>query len=218
MIVWTPESLRVFEDDIMDCYLAGQIRAPVHLSGGDGCEEALIGIFQDIRPQDWVCSTHRSHYHALLKGIPPEQVKAEILAGHSIHLNFKEYNFITSAIVGGILPIALGLALAIKRKGEDRRVWVFVGDMCARMGVFYECHVYARNFDLPLNMVVENNGMSTNTPTEKAWGEKPIMPFGMRDYGELFVIEQWLQGQLAGFFYQRRFPHIGVGTHIQFMS
>ena len=92
-----------FEKEIAELFEAGKIRAPVHLHGGN--EEQLIEIFKQIKPEDWVCSTHRSHYHALLKGIPREYVKRAILAGQSITLNFAEYRFFTSAIVGGILPI-----------------------------------------------------------------------------------------------------------------
>lgn len=215
---WTPEKLRAFEDDIKETYLSGVIHGPIHLSGGEGCEEPLLEIFQEVRPTDWVCSTHRSHYHALLKGVPPEKVKAEILAGHSIHLNFKEHNFITSAIVGGIIPIALGLALAIKRKGEDRKVWCFLGDMAARMGIAYEAINYARNFDLPLNVVIEENGFSTNTPTWEAWGFKAITPRGMLPQGEIITLEEWDKGKVVIFLYERRFPHVGCGQWVQFMS
>ena len=103
-----------FEEEIKNIFLEGKIRGPVHLSRGN--ENPLIRIFQQIKKEDWVFSTHRSHYHALLKGIEPEWIRNEILAGRSICLNNKEFNFLTSAIVGGTLPIALGLAMAIKRK------------------------------------------------------------------------------------------------------
>ncbi|KKL62895.1 hypothetical protein LCGC14_2180590, partial [marine sediment metagenome] len=104
------EELIAFERDIADCFERGEIRAPVHLHGGN--EEQLRALFCHINPSDWVFSTHRSHYHALLKGVPPELVKAEILKGNSISLQFPEYHFFTSAIVGGILPIALGVAMS----------------------------------------------------------------------------------------------------------
>jgi TPP-dependent pyruvate/acetoin dehydrogenase alpha subunit len=151
--------LITFERDIVKLFEAKRIKAPVHLSGGN--EDSLIKIFKQIKPSDWVCSTHRSHYHALLKGVPPELVKSEILKGHSITLNFSRYKFITSAIVGGILPIAVGLAMA----GE--RVWCFCGDMASCTGVFHECVSYSTSHKLPITFVTEDNGVSVNTPTKQ---------------------------------------------------
>jgi len=154
--------LVAFETEIARIFETGAIKAPVHLHGGN--EDQLISIFQHIQPTDWCASTHRSHYHALLKGVPPARIKKEILLGHSITLNFADYKFITSAIVGGILPIAVGLAMA----GE--KVWVFVGDMASHTGIFHECANYAVGHNLPIIFVVEDNGVSVNTPTDKVWG------------------------------------------------
>ncbi len=95
-----------FEEDIKTHFLKGEIRAPIHLSAGN--EDALIEIFRQIKETSWVFSSHRSHLHALLHGIPKEWVKSEILAGRSMHLNNREYKFMTSSIVGGRLPIAIG--------------------------------------------------------------------------------------------------------------
>jgi TPP-dependent pyruvate/acetoin dehydrogenase alpha subunit len=174
------EELIAFEKDIAQIFESGQIKAPVHLHGGN--EQYLIDIFKYIKPTDWVCSTHRSHYHALLKGVPPEWVKKEILNGHSITLCNSGYKFITSAIVGGIIPIAVGLAMA----GE--RVWCFVGDMASETGIFHECIKYATGQKLPITFVVEDNGMSVETPTDKVWR----------------------------YSYQRTFPHQGSGRWVTF--
>lgn len=148
-----------FEEDMAKLFEAKRIKAPVHLSGGN--ESQLIKIFEKIKPTDWVCSTHRSHLHALLKGIPPEWLKSEILKGNSITLCNAKYRFITSAIVGGIIPIAVGLAMA----GE--RVWCFIGDMSSTTGIFHECVKYATGEKLPITFVVEDNGFSVNTPTKR---------------------------------------------------
>ena len=187
----TSEELVAFEQDIAAHFEAGEIRAPCHLVGGN--ETQLIEIFKHIRPQDWVFSTHRSHYHALLKGVPPELVKAEILKGNSICLQFPEYRFYTSAIVGGIIPIALGVAMEarvdyIYKGPRAGRVWCFVGDMAAETGIFHECHKYSVGHDLPIHFVVEDNGMSVDTPTEKVWR----------------------------YSYQRTFPHQGSGKWVIF--
>ena len=158
----TAQELIAFEQDIASIFEEGKIKAPVHLHGGN--EEQLIDIFTHIASTDWVFSTHRSHYHALLKGIPPELVKTEILNGHSINLCFPMYHFYTSAIVGGILPIALGVAMS------GQKAWCFVGDMATRTGIFNECSRYAKGHNLPIEFVVEDNGFSVDTPTLKVWG------------------------------------------------
>ena len=155
------DGLIAFEADIARLFEQAKIPSPCHLSGGN--EDALIEIFQNIKPIDLCFSTHRSHYHALLKGIPPDRLKAEILANHSITINNAEYKFFSSAIVGGILPIAVGVAMM----GET--CWVFCGDMAAETGIFHECVKFATGHELPIHFVVEDNGYSVLTPTKQVW-------------------------------------------------
>lgn len=210
---WTAASLRAFEEEVRDSYLQSRIRAPVHLSRGN--EKQLIEIFRDVRPQDWVFSTYRSHYHALLKEIPEGQVMAEILAGHSIHLTFPDHHFYTSAIVGGILPIALGAALGIKRSGEDGQVFVFVGDMAAESGAFHEAVKYARGFDLPITFIVECNQLSTNSPTYETWGMSHAhITIGQKIWRR--SLDGWRLGGIIRYCYDREWAHYGVGVRVQF--
>ena len=187
------DGLIAFEADIAELFEAGQIRSPCHLSGGN--EDALIDIFQHIKRTDWCFSNHRNHYHALLKGIPPEWLKAEILANHSITINNAEYKFFSSAIVGGILPIAVGVAMM----GET--AWVFVGDMAARTGVFNECYRYAHGHHLPIKFVIEDNDWSVDTPTRHVWGGQSVM------------IEYPFSEYYA---YKRVYPHQGSGKWVSF--
>ena len=174
------KDLIAFEQEIAQLFEQGQIRSPVHLSGGN--EEDLIRIFQSIKPTDWVFSTHRSHYHALLKGIPRDWLKAEILANHSISISNAEHHFFSSAIVGGILPIAVGVAMT------GQTVWCFCGDMSAETGIFHECLKFATGHQFPIHFVVEDNGFSVDTPTEKVWR----------------------------YSYQRKWPHQGSGKWVIF--
>lgn len=168
----TKEDLIAFEEEIAKLYSQGKIPGPVHLSYGN--EEALIEIFKNIRDKDWIFSTHRSHYHALLKGIPGGWLLEEILAGHSITINNPNYNFYASAIMGDIASVAVGKALALKLKNAGEHVWCFVGDMFAEMGTFAESVKYAERNGLPITFVVEDNGLSVVTPTQEAWGlEQP---------------------------------------------
>jgi len=124
----------------------------------------LIEIFKDIPRDAWVLSTWRSHWHALLHGVPRDLVMAEILAGRSMMLHFPEYRFMTSAIVGGMLPIACGLAAG----GE--KVYCFIGDMAATVGTFWDALRFSRGQNPNVSFVIEDNGLSTNTPTLEAWG------------------------------------------------
>ena len=116
---FTPEKLIEFENDIAAEFNAAKIKAPVHLYNGN--EEEIIEVFKkhQIGKDDWVLNSWRSHYQCLLKGVPPDELKAAIMAGRSISLCFKEHRVLCSAIVTGVLPIALGIAL--KNKLENNK-------------------------------------------------------------------------------------------------
>lgn len=195
---WTKEDLIQFEDDIIKEWEGGNIRGPIHLSNGN--EDQLIKVFSKIGIDDWVFSTWRSHYHALLHGVDPTDLKQKILDGKSITIVDKESKFYSSAIVTGTLPIALGVAKALKMKGSDEKVWVFLGDMAFETGIFYEVHKYARNYDLPLYFVVEDNGVSTNTPTLDTWNG----------------IQREIPDDVIYYQYKSKYPHYGTGKWVVF--
>lgn len=196
-MIWTPDLLRAFEQDIAEEFNAGKIRAPIHLDGGN--EEQLIKVFQNIHPEDWVCGSWRMHYKCLLKGVPPERLKADIMAGRSITLCYPEYHIISSAIVGGILPIALGIAASIKRRSGMDEVHCFLGDMTARTGMYHECQRYAAGFDLPINWIIEDNGKSVGTDTRAVWSNGK----GWFPRGDQFT-------------YELPWPHSGAGRRVEF--
>jgi pyruvate dehydrogenase E1 component alpha subunit len=196
-IEWPPEKLIKFEQDIVNLWESGKIRGPIHLSNGN--EEQLIEIFKRVKKTDWVFSTWRSHYHWLLKGISADYVESLILDGKSITLCDIDSKFYASAIVGGTLSIALGVAMGIKERGSDEKVFVFIGDMSFESGIFYEVHKYARNFDLPIVFVVEDNAVSTYTPTESTWNKKREIPSDVIHYT-----------------YKSKFPHYGSGKWVVF--
>ena len=143
----TKKKLIDFEVIIQSLYEKGKIKAPIHLSGNN--EDQLIKIFRKINSTDWVVSNWRSHYHALLHGIPEIWLKKRIIEGRSMGINSKRYKFYSSSIVGGGLPIALGLAMSIKKKKLKEKVFVFIGDMTFETGIFYETYKYSKNFNLP---------------------------------------------------------------------
>ena len=197
----TKEQLVDFETDIANCFNTAMIKAPVHLY--DGNEEQMINIFKNVEPEDWVFCSWRSHYQCLLKGVPQEQLKQDILAGKSITLCYPEYNIYSSAIVTGNIPIATGAALDIKRKGGTNHVWCFVGDMTSETGTFFENWKYAVNHDLPITYVIENNGKSVCTETHKVWNTD-----------ELYFAKE--TRKIIYYEYQTKYPHAGAGARIQF--
>lgn len=194
----TPQDLIDFELRVKNEYEKATIRGPVHMSKGN--EKELIEIFSFIHPEDWVFSSWRNHYHALLHGVPEEDLWELITAGKSMSVYSENPKMYTSSIVGGVVPIALGAAQAEKIKNSGRKVWLFVGDMTFETGVFHEAYKYSRVHELPLEIVVEDNNMSTNTPTDETWnGKKSKMPKDVFYY-----------------FYEREYPHHGTGEWVLF--
>ena len=163
----TPNYLIKFEEKIANLFNNAKIKSPVHLYYGN--EAKLIKIFRNIKKKDWIFCSWRSHYQCLLKGVPPKKLTKSILAGNSISLCFPEYNIYSSAIVGGVIPIALGTAISIKRKGGNSIVYCFVGDMTSETGIMHESLKYAMNHDLPIRFIVEDNNLSVCTNTREVW-------------------------------------------------
>lgn len=187
--------LIAFEEDIAREFNAGNIRAPVHLESGN--EQNLIDAFQDVQRGDWLCLGWRSHLKCLLHGVPPAQLKAHIMTGRSISLCFPAHRIVSSAMVGGILPIALGIAHAIKSSGGKERVHCWLGDMTALTGTFAECARYGANWELPIRWIIEDNGASVCTDTAAVWG-----PIG--------------QAIIHTYKYKSKYPHAGAGSRVQF--
>ena len=198
----SPQDLIAFEDEVAALFNAGQIRAPVHLYSGN--ESPMIEVFKDVGRNDWIFCSWRSHYQCLLKGVPAQQVLDEIRAGRSISLCFASHRIYSSAIVGGVLPIALGTALAIQRSGEDARVHCFLGDMTAETGIAHESIKYARNHRLPIRFIVEDNEKSVCTDTRAAWNQPRLSFEGVCD------------PYVHYYRYQTRYPHAGAGVRVQF--
>ncbi len=186
-----------FEYEIKKLYEEGKIKSPIHLSANN--EDQLIKIFRKIHSKDWVISSWRNHYHALLHGISKNKLKKLIINGKSMGVISKKHKFYSSSIVGGGLSIALGIALGLKMKKSNSLVYVFIGDMTFETGVFHETYKYAKNFKLPIKFIIEDNNMSTNSPTDKVWNKKSKIPKDVIYYK-----------------YKRKFPHHGTGNWVLF--
>ena len=193
----TEQELINFESKVRDTYEAGKIRGPVHLARNN--EKQLMEIFQYISPNDWVFVPWRNHYHALLHGVDSEKLFSWIVEGRSMGTNNTNPNFYASSIVGGIIPISVGVAMGLKLKESPHRVWCFVGDMTMETGGFHEAYKYVKNFDLPLQWVIEDNEMSVHTPTDMAWGTRQQVPDDVVYYK-----------------YEMGYPHHGTGKWVNF--
>ncbi len=201
-----PKELLAFEEDIAQEFAKGNIHATIHLSQGN--EMQLIRIFSEIQPWDWVLAGWRSHYHCLLRGVPPDELKAAIMDGRSVSLCFPQYKILCSGICGGIAPIAVGLACTMKKRndenytGNDEKVWCFLGDMTRETGIVHEAMKYAGFHLLPIEWIIEDNGVSIMTDTRKSWGGRTKkFPSG---------------ASVRSYIYKLGRPHAGIGKWVKF--
>ncbi|MEU8524081.1 MULTISPECIES: pyruvate dehydrogenase (acetyl-transferring) E1 component subunit alpha [Streptomyces] len=157
--------IRRFEERCVELYSAAAIRGFVHLYIGE--EAVAVGVHQALDERDAVVSTYREHGHALARRVPPEAVMAEMYGkatgcshgrGGSMHLFDGDRRFYGgNAIVGGGLPLAAGLALADRMRGESRVTCCFFGDGAFAEGEFHETANLAALWGLPVLFVCENN-------------------------------------------------------------
>ena len=167
--------IRRFEEKCVELYSAGEIRGFVHLYIGE--EAVAVGVNQALTPEDNIISTYREHGHALVRGIPVEAVMAEMYGkttgcsrgrGGSMHLFDAGRRFYGgNAIVGGGLPLSIGLALADKMRGDQRITACFFGDGAVAEGEFHECLYLAALWDLPVLFCCENNRYAMGTALER---------------------------------------------------
>ena len=137
------KDLIAFENKIADLFNNKKIRSPIHLYYGN--ENEIIDVFKNITHNDWVFCSWRSHYQCLLKGVSENALVNAIIEGRSISLCFPENKIFSSAIVGGVLPIAVGTALSIKKKKLSNCVYCFMGDMTAETGIAHEAIKFSKN-------------------------------------------------------------------------
>lgn len=164
--------VREVEELIAEKYSEQIFRCPVHLSVGQ--EAIAIGVSSKLNAADKVMSTHRSHAHYLAKGGDLYAMFCELMGkdagcclgrGGSMHLIDKAQGFYGSIpIVGSSLPIAMGIALAEKQSKSNNVVVAFVGDAAVETGQFHESLNFISLMQLPILIVLENNGYSTYSP------------------------------------------------------
>jgi pyruvate dehydrogenase E1 component alpha subunit len=174
--------IRRFEERCVELYSAAKIRGFVHLYIGE--EAVAVGVNQALDPGDAVVSTYREHGHALARGLRPAAVMAEMYGkstgcsggrGGSMHLFDADRRFYGgNAIVAGGLPLAAGLALADRMRGEPRITCCFFGDGAFAEGAFHETANLAALWGLPLLLVCENNYYAMGTALERTHAQTDL--------------------------------------------
>ena len=137
-----------------------------------------VGAIHALRPDDYVMTAYREHVHALQMGIEPAAVMAELYGkesgtsrgkGGSMHMFSAEHNYLGGhGIVGGQVPLAVGVGWAIKYRKQDRVIQVYMGEAAVNQGAFHESLNMAALWDLPCIFIVENNRFGMGTAWERA--------------------------------------------------
>jgi len=177
--------IRRFEEKAAEMYALGKIGGFLHLYIGQ--EAVAVGAISTLRADDYVIAGYREHGHALAKGADPGRVMAELFGrrdgvskgkGGSMHLFDRSVNFLGGhAIVGGYIPIAAGVAFAIKYEDRDAVILCFFGDGSVPQGEFHESLNLAALWKLPVVYICENNRYAMGTAIQRALAQTEIFKF-----------------------------------------
>jgi pyruvate dehydrogenase E1 component alpha subunit len=167
---------RRFEEKSAEMYQIGEIGGFCHLNIGQ--EAVAVGALTLLEKKDYVITAYRDHVHALVRGMDAKAVMAELFGrvggcskgkGGSMHLFDASINFLGGhAIVGGHLPVAVGVGYAIRYRDSDAVCVCFLGDSVVNIGAFNEALNLAALFQLPVVFVIENNRYGMGTAVHRA--------------------------------------------------
>lgn len=175
--------MRKFEERVEKLFFEGQLIGPCHLYLGQ--EAIAAGIVKALDNEDFIISTYRGHGHAIARGVPFEALMAELFGrktgtckglGGSMHsaMSIEHNILLASAIVGGGIPIAVGVGLALQYRKLNRIVAVFFGDGAVNTGAFHEALNLAAVWKLPVLFVCENNFYAFSVPHKKSFAGESI--------------------------------------------
>jgi pyruvate dehydrogenase E1 component alpha subunit len=175
--------IRCFEDRCAELYSAGKIRGFLHLYNGE--EAVAVGVMQTVQPADAIAGTYREHGHAIARGISMRSLMAELLGkqagccrgrGGSMHIFDAAARFYGgNAIVGGSLPLALGLGLAERLQERDAIAVCFFGEGAIAEGEFHESMNLASLWNLPVLFVCENNLYAMGTALARSEAQTNLL-------------------------------------------
>jgi len=181
--------VRMTEEKVRELYPTDVFKTPVHLSHGE--ESIVAGVCQALSPDDQVYGSCRGHALYLCKNGSLEAFFGELYGNKlgvakgkagSMHLSSPDTGFIaSSAIVAGIIPVALGAAFAAKYKKEKRIVAVFFGDGATEEGVYWETLNFASLNKLPILFVCEDNGLAIHSHI--AHRQSYVIPEAVKPFG-----------------------------------
>lgn len=167
--------IRRFEDKAAQLYGAQKIRGFCHLYTGQ--EACITGAVSALRQGDKYITAYRDHAHPLALGTNPDQIMAELYGkasgiskgyGGSMHMFDKNHHFLGGhGIVGGQVPLGVGIAFAEQYQNTDNICITFMGDGAIRQGSVHEAFNLAMLYKLPIIFVIENNGYAMGTSVER---------------------------------------------------
>lgn len=175
--------IRAFEERVSMSFKDGKIPGFVHVSIGQ--EAIAVGVCGALTERDYITTTHRGHGHCIAKGADVRGMMAELFGratgtcggkGGSMHIADPRIGILgANGIVAAGLPIAVGAALAAKRRDEDAVAVAFAGEGTIQSGAFHEALTLAVHWEVPLLIVIENNRFSEFTNTEAMWRGAPLV-------------------------------------------
>lgn len=174
--------IREFEERVKFLFLEGIMPGTIHQCQGQ--EACAVGVCSALNPDDVITSTHRPDGHCIAKGLDVASMMAELFGkvtgcckgkGGSMHMGDLSKGIVPAvAIVGGGLPIATGIALSFKMRGQKRVAAAFMGDGATNEGTFHESLNMASVWDLPALFVVENNLYAASTSVKLSMKVKHV--------------------------------------------
>src|SRR6201985_548764 len=178
--------VRRFEERAARAYTEALVGGYCHLNLGE--EAAVVGLMSALRPTDYLYTNYREHGYAIMRGIDPKRVMAELYGrvdgvskgwGGSMHMFDVTHRLLGGyGIVGGQLPLATGAALAIDYRGGDEVVMCTLGDGTTAIGAFHESLNIAALWHLPIVFVIINNGLGMGTTVAKSSAEPELYKRG----------------------------------------
>jgi pyruvate dehydrogenase E1 component alpha subunit len=178
--------VRHFEERSARAYTEALVGGYCHLNLGE--EAAVVGLMAALRPTDYLFTNYREHGYAIMRGIDPKKVMAELYGrvdgvskgwGGSMHMFDITHRLLGGyGIVGGQIPLATGAALAVDYRGGDEVVMCTLGDGTTAIGAFHESLNIAALWNLPIVYVIINNGLGMGTTVAKSSAEPELYKRG----------------------------------------
>lgn len=174
--------IRRFEEKTNEMYVKAKIGGYCHLNNGE--EATIVGAYSALGLEDYIFTSYRDHGHALARGIPPREIMAELFGkatgcsrgrGGSMHLFDPDRRFMGGhAIVGGHLPLAVGVAFAIRYREGKEIVLCALGEGATNIGAFNESMNLAQLWHLPIVFLCINNQYEMGTPISQTSAQKEV--------------------------------------------